>query len=172
MTKPSKSTTSRKKRPAQKADPLEKYRLMLMQLEQRIAFDAAAVATIEDLAHGPDGHSGHDGSGDDQGHMAIGDALAAQPVEAETQVVFVDTSVENYLDILKSISGDYEVVILDGSMDGMEQMAQVLKDMDNVSAIHVISHGSAGSLQLGSATLNLRPWPASMRTNSRACATR
>jgi large repetitive protein len=47
-----------------------------------------------------------------------------------------------------------EVIILDPNRDGVEQIAEVLKGRKDVTAIHILSHGNAGQLRLGNATLN------------------
>ena len=54
-----------------------------------------------------------------------------------------------------SLRTDAEVVILDGDQDGLEQISAALDKFTDGAAIHVLSHGSRGSLQLGSTTLNV-----------------
>ena len=46
------------------------------------------------------------------------------------------------------------VVLLDAQGDGVEQISQLVSDFDDISALHVLSHGAAGALRLGSASLN------------------
>lgn len=146
-----------------------------MELEQRIAFDAAGAVTVEkaqqtDVDPAPVKELQDSGAAAD--HASLVEALK-QPadVSGETQaqddqpqdeqpqadhpaqVVFVDSSVPDYDTLLQNIEGDYEVVVLDAGQDGVEQMADVLKDMKDVEAVHIISHGSQGSLSLGSATV-------------------
>ncbi|PLP59418.1 hypothetical protein CYK37_08820 [Mesorhizobium loti] len=144
--------------------------ISLMELEQRIAFDAAGAATVEktqqaDTEPAAPVRDQQEGAADID-HAALVEALK-QPVDVSsetqpldvsqadhpTQVVFVDSSVPDYDKLLQNIGGDYEVVVLDANQDGVEQMANVLKDMKDVEAIHIISHGSQGSLSLGSATV-------------------
>lgn len=70
-----------------------------------------------------------------------------------SQVVFVDAGVNNYEALLTNISSDYDVFIVDGSSSGLEQMASILEGYSGVSAIHLISHGSEGTLLLGDAVV-------------------
>ena len=76
------------------------------------------------------------------------------------ELVIVDTSVADYqmllTDILKQAGTDrhISVVILDANRDGITQISDALKQYDNLDAVHLISHGSAGMLQLGSSQLN------------------
>ncbi|MEO1134451.1 MAG: DUF4347 domain-containing protein, partial [Cyanobacteria bacterium J06639_1] len=72
----------------------------------------------------------------------------------QREVVFIDDSVDNYQDLLDRVSTQADVVILDRSQDGIAQIGQVLSQYENLDAVHVVSHGDAGSLQLGSTTLD------------------
>ncbi len=39
-------------------------------------------------------------------------------------------------------------------LNGVEQITQLLANYTNISAVHIISHGGPGSLQLGAMELN------------------
>ena len=69
-------------------------------------------------------------------------------------IVFVDSRVSNYQSLIDSLTEPYEVFILDGDSDGLDQMAGYLSGRSGLDAIHVISHGSQGALYLGSTVLN------------------
>ncbi len=71
------------------------------------------------------------------------------------EIVFVDTHVENYETILAGINPNIQIVLLDNQKDGVKQMADYLTQHQSVEAIHIISHGSSGSLQLGTGSLTL-----------------
>ena len=92
----------------------------------------------------------------DPGSMdALLAALAqSQPSSSVNEIVFVDTSVSNYEELLAGISPNTEVVRLHSNGDGLAQIAGVLEGRSDVSAIHIISHGDAGQLQLGGVTLS------------------
>src|SRR4051812_36921847 len=76
---------------------------------------------------------------------------AEAPVEAvqtkagadAKELVFVDTSVLGYQDLLKSVNPDAKVVLLDPTRDALDQMADYMDGQRDVAAIHIISHGSA-----------------------------
>ncbi|MSS75707.1 MAG: DUF4347 domain-containing protein [Methyloglobulus sp.] len=57
--------------------------------------------------------------------------------------------------MLEGVDPNATVILLDSTKDGVEQMAQAVAQYDNISAIHIISHGSAGELYLGNATLDI-----------------
>ncbi|MCP4686198.1 MAG: DUF4347 domain-containing protein, partial [bacterium] len=74
------------------------------------------------------------------------------------QIAFVDTGVDDHQTLIEVMGlGDGAasvVVVLDADSDGMEQITDYLYDAENISAIHILSHGSAGGLQLGSTRLD------------------
>jgi Domain of unknown function (DUF4347)/NPCBM/NEW2 domain/Bacterial Ig domain/Cadherin-like/Putative Ig domain/Cadherin domain len=75
------------------------------------------------------------------------------------EIAFVDSSVQDYqrfIDDLRAQSGsrDIDVVLLEKGRDGFKQISDVLDNEANVSAIHIISHGSDGSIQLGGSKLD------------------
>lgn len=71
-----------------------------------------------------------------------------------TSIVFVDSRVANYQDLINSLPPGSEVYVLDSTSDGLDQMATYLQGRTGLDAIHIISHGSVGTLYLGSTVLN------------------
>ncbi|MFP6612302.1 MAG: DUF4347 domain-containing protein, partial [Pirellulales bacterium] len=74
-------------------------------------------------------------------------------------LVFVDPAVDDYRQLLAGLDGlewnrgnnaEPQIRILDGGRDGIEQITEALAAADNVAAVHIFSHGTSGSLQLGS----------------------
>ena len=83
------------------------------------------------------------------------DVISGALAPARVEIVFVDTSVENYQALIDGIDNpDARVVLLDASRDGMEQIVAALGQVGRVDAIHLISHGDEGELKLGSTILN------------------
>ena len=70
-----------------------------------------------------------------------------------SQVTFIDTNIDEYQRIADSvIAGD--VFLLDTVQDGVSQITKILSQYDNLTGLHIVSHGRAGELQLGSTTLD------------------
>jgi len=69
-------------------------------------------------------------------------------------IIFVDSSVENYQSLITGADKNAEIVILEKDRSGVEQITQALRNWSNIKALHIVSHGSPGSLQLGSDILN------------------
>ena len=81
--------------------------------------------------------------------------LAAQ----RTEIVFIESNVAAYQTLLDSFSPETEVHVLDAAIDGLAQIAQILAGRSGIDAIHLISHGGAGSLQLGASNLTAQNLP-------------
>ncbi|MBW3586695.1 MAG: DUF4347 domain-containing protein, partial [Cyanobacteria bacterium 0813] len=69
-------------------------------------------------------------------------------------LVCIDSNVEDYQSLISGVYPNAEVIILDETRDGIEQITERLGIEKNIEAIHIISHGSPGAVQLGANTLN------------------
>ncbi|HYE50348.1 MAG TPA: DUF4347 domain-containing protein, partial [Azospirillaceae bacterium] len=139
-----------------------------MVLEPRFMFDAAGAVTVAEvvadsgIAHG-DGPAAPDD--------VLMDALAQSPAAQESapaapepsvpaappapvEIAFVDTSVPGSAGLIQGLRPGVEVVSLDPSRDGLEQIGEALRGRDSVSAIHILSHSDQGRLVLGAASLD------------------
>ena len=72
------------------------------------------------------------------------------------QLLFIDSAVKNYQGLIDNLaeSASAEVIILDSQQDGIVQISEHLNHYDNLSSIHIVSHGDAGQLFLGNAELS------------------
>ncbi len=78
---------------------------------------------------------------------------------AIVEVVFIDSRVDDYQLLIEDLQRHdpavrFSVVLVDESEDGLHKVSDTLEALGTVSAIHVISHGSDGNIQLGAATIN------------------
>lgn len=80
-----------------------------------------------------------------------------------SQLVIIDSRVNDWQSLVSDVGTDTAVLILNSSSDGLTQISDYLTTLSanagalnpaSLQSIHIISHGSAGSLSLGSATLN------------------
>ena len=81
-------------------------------------------------------------------------ASAAITAPQTTEIVFVSASVSDVQAFLTSRPGT-EVIVLDANRDGMAQIAAALSGRSGISAIHILSHGQAGQITLGTTTLSI-----------------
>jgi hypothetical protein len=68
-------------------------------------------------------------------------------------IVFIDTSVSGYQALPSLFPADSEIVMIDQGQDGIAQITAALSGKTGIGAIHVISHGEAGILEIGSSVL-------------------
>ena len=71
------------------------------------------------------------------------------------EVFFLDATLSDFATLTSSLpSANAEIHLIDPEKDGLEQIALTLEGRSGIDASHLFSHGSAGSLQLGSTTLS------------------
>jgi CSLREA domain-containing protein len=72
-------------------------------------------------------------------------------------LVFIDTAVEDYQSLVNGVIPHTEVFIIDPTQNGVEQITEILATYadQNLTSIHIVCHGTPGSLQLGNAHLGL-----------------
>ena len=139
----------------------------LLVLEPRIMFDGAALVTRAEVTV--------DASADQQtdttvtaesnsdttqsfntNSESLQTVVAAYSNPAERQeLVFIDTSVEDYQTLIASVDTNAEIILLDSTQDGVEQIVDALEGRNDIDAIHIVSHGNEGELQLGTSRLTL-----------------
>ena len=96
--------------------------------------------------------------------MPVIDGLSRQVEETKTnEVLFVDAGVQDSQQLVSDLLASrrntesptfMEVVVLDSASDGLSQIGQWLSQRSDIRAVHLISHGADGTLQLGNTTLD------------------
>lgn len=125
---------------------------LLMALEPRIMFDASVGVVAQDAAAQTTADAAKDSTSDNdssQAPAATGATASQQQGSQRHEVVFIDGQVSNVEQLLAGVSANAEVVVLDPEKDGLQQMADYLKGRENLDAIHLLSHGADGTVQLG-----------------------
>jgi ELWxxDGT repeat protein len=74
------------------------------------------------------------------------------------QIIFVDSAVPDYQTLIES-ADTAQVFILNKNLSGVEQITNTLALQSDIEAIHILSHGSPGTLHLGSETLSNQNLP-------------
>lgn len=71
------------------------------------------------------------------------------------QIVFIDASVDDRQSLIDGVIPGTEVVILDATHNGIEQITEVLAHRHQpLEALHLVAHGQPGSLRLGNSSLD------------------
>ncbi len=79
--------------------------------------------------------------------------MSAGPQTA-TEVILIDPSVSDYKTLIAGLSPDIPVILLPEGGDGLANLAEALSGYQNLSSVHLVSHGSSGQLQLGDQPIN------------------
>ncbi|MBB2497162.1 DUF4347 domain-containing protein [Pseudomonas sp. UL070] len=120
-------------------------------------FDGAVAATVADAAQ-PDAAKAPTDQPNDSHANDSHDATAATPPSATAdqrqEIVFVDGKLQDVQALIAGLPSGTEVVVLDSNKDGLQQIADYLKNRSDVDAIHLLSHGAEGTVELGNTWLN------------------
>ncbi|WP_144434222.1 Ig-like domain-containing protein, partial [Pseudomonas caricapapayae] len=123
-------------------------------------FDGAVAATVAEAAQ-PDSQPTPDASAKsaEQANSASNDHHAQAPASSDvaatpaavpgTTVVFVDSRVKDSASLLAGVAPGAQVVELDATKDGLQQIADYLGAHQGVSSVQIIAHGNSGDLWLG-----------------------
>ncbi|TAF01390.1 MAG: DUF4347 domain-containing protein [Oscillatoriales cyanobacterium] len=72
-----------------------------------------------------------------------------------TTIAFIDSALDDRQTLHNGIAPGTEVISLNRVRNGVEQITKALASRSGITSIHIISHGSPGSLQLGATKLSL-----------------
>jgi hypothetical protein len=102
-----------------------------------------------------------------EGENTIGENVNAEDINPRNfkHLTILDPSVPNYYTLLRALvsdediptlayPSDTEVIILDIHSDGITQITDLLEEYEDITTLHIISHGDVASLSLGSAEVN------------------
>ncbi|MEM7257822.1 MAG: DUF4347 domain-containing protein, partial [Pseudomonadota bacterium] len=121
----------------------------------------AATASNPDVAATSADGTLHSLPRDDVLADGLADTLSSfsAPDADQRQLVFIDTRTPDYESMLVDLTSvlsdiDFEVVFIEPHVDGLQVVTSVLEQQPGVTAVHIISHGSDGSIALGDVTLD------------------
>ncbi len=72
----------------------------------------------------------------------------------QTKLLFIDSKVENYHHLISEVDSNTKIVILQPNQNGIDQISKSLGECLDVGTVHIISHGTKGTLYLGNSILN------------------
>ena len=133
-------------------------RPILLELERRLLLSADASSLLDDPSLAAD--LGLPEPPAQVDFLESEEPASQTEILARRELVIVDPGVEDpelLLEDLRSASAaerGIEIVLLDPDRDGVAQISEILADHENLDALHIVSHGSSGAVQLGSTWLD------------------
>ena len=131
-------------------------KLFIEPLEQRIMLDGAGASTFLDLidernqqqiktnSSNKDIHK----EGDKTSDIPFTNVARDKVRNDRKNIVFIDSAVQDYEVIINSFKENTEFYLINTTEDGFKKINETLKDRENIDALHLIGHGSAGELSL------------------------
>jgi len=113
----------------------------ILELEPRIMFDGAMADDFCDTAFGDNDSI--------LNTVSLESEETFKDKKEPTEVVIVDTSVSNYQEIISSIDTDLNIVVLQQGST-LRDIPELLVEYSDIDALHIVSHGGVGTLQVGS----------------------
>ena len=92
------------------------------------------------------------------------DTLDIQQHAGITELVVIDSSVQDRATLYAGLNPGVGVVEIDAGRPGLPQLVQALRGYRDLAAIHVVSHASPGVLQLGSSRITAESLHAELGT--------
>lgn len=92
------------------------------------------------------------------------DTLDIQQHAGITELVVIDSSVQDRATLYAGLNPGVGVVEIDAGRPGLPQLVQALRGYRDLAAIHVVSHASPGALQLGSSRITAESLHAELGT--------
>jgi VCBS repeat-containing protein len=73
-------------------------------------------------------------------------------------LIFIDGNVEQKEMLIEGLTSRFgdeaEIHVLDTARDGLDQITEIVQSHHEISAVHILSHGTEGQIQLGNITLS------------------
>ncbi|MES0326966.1 MAG: DUF4347 domain-containing protein, partial [Gammaproteobacteria bacterium] len=151
------------KKVLKKKNSSDKANLIFEELEQRLLLSAdglaviaeSSIATTQELAPGD-----NDTNTLIVQNYAEQSSVVIQAKHHGSELVIIDSRAPNFQQLHNDIitaqqqGRDIQVVVLDAHRDGIEQISEALTRYNNLDAVHIVSHGNTGKLELGETQLD------------------
>ena len=76
-------------------------------------------------------------------------SLFAEAEDDRREVAFINGDVVDYQTLIDGLADNIEVVILDNTSDGIQQINEYLASKQHINAVHIVSHGNDSGFWLG-----------------------
>ena len=136
------------------SESYKKYsQLHIQLLEPRIMFDGAAIYTASEAIDLLDDQQSSQAQSD-QTQIISNVTSITENQNAQKEIVFIDSGVDNYQTIVNAIDSTKSIYLIDSNENGFLKMQSILQSQQDIDAVHIIGHASAGQVVLGNSILN------------------
>ncbi len=73
-----------------------------------------------------------------------------------TNLLLIDSAVDNYQELIAGVKLGIVPIVISNIEDGIGQITAILEEYFDLATIHIVTHGSPGSLQIGNTRLSLK----------------
>jgi len=150
-----KALFSKRKKPAKKQPKVLRYE----ELEPRVLFAADILPGLDGVAVEEQVLAADTGITDQL--MQAADAVSVEQAAAaeRRELVIVNPNLPDYSQLTADLQGSdngrtFDVMVLEADQDGIEQVSEILAARSDLAAVHFITHGADGQIQLGNSWLN------------------
>ncbi|GGF37632.1 hypothetical protein GCM10011611_50130 [Aliidongia dinghuensis] len=138
---------------------------MKLVLEARHLFDGSVHAVAKHAADTADHDHSHpaDHTHSTESHsdpapiapaaVSYADVPALAPNPTANEILFVDPRVANWQSLASSVKSNVQVVVIDPTKDGIDQVTAALQGRSALTSIQFLTYGQPGQLELGSGTV-------------------
>ena len=81
-------------------------------------------------------------------------AVVSEQTALKQSIVFIDSDLKDSEILLDGLSSANEIVLLDPTLDAIDQITSVLSQRSNLAQVHVVTHGQSGAVLLGNQQIN------------------
>ncbi|WP_016957657.1 Ig-like domain-containing protein, partial [Catenovulum agarivorans] len=89
-----------------------------------------------------------------RGEVPEGQVISLKQGSRVRQLVIIDKAVNDIAAFSRDLPADFDVAYLETGKNGKTQLISILSQYANLDAVHIVSHASSASLQLGNSQLN------------------
>ena len=116
-------------------------------------FDGAAVYTAGEAIDLLDDQQSSQTQSDSSQIISDVTSITDNP-DSRKEIVFIDSGVDDYQTIVDAIDSSKSIYLIDSNENGFIKMQSILQSQQDVDAVHIIGHASAGQVVLGNSILN------------------
>ena len=81
-------------------------------------------------------------------------AKSVEVQDSVSEILFVDSGVDGYDKLIDDFDRNVEIIIIPEDENGIDFITSVLESRENLTGVHIFSHGNDGEITLGNTVLN------------------